>query len=149
MKRLSLVLAGLLLLAGAAPASAERPGHVERDHHGRGPARVSFTAVTARGEHRGQHFRADRVRVLVITVDWRTLVGVHTQQLELVAPDGAVYQRFSAPVESVSGHAAVETRVPVAGTWITQYSLLGKWHVRVYLDEGVAPVTVAAVTLAK
>ena len=100
-------------------------------------------------ERRGQHFTAARVRILTIQVDWRTLVGAHTQQLELITPAGSVYQRFTVPVESVTGRAWVETQVPVAGSWITQHSLEGRWEVRVYLDEAVTPVTSATFTLTK
>jgi len=165
---LALLLAGGLALAGApasaappakagppaktagvpAAAASRKPG-LESDHH-RGPARVHFIAVSHNGrERRGRHFTAARVRTLKIEVEWRTLVGAHTQQLELITPDGSIYQRFTAPVESVTGRAWVETQVPVAGSWITQHSLEGDWKVHVYLDEAVTPVTTATFTLAK
>ena len=105
------------------------------NHHGR--------------ERRAQRFDADRLRSLVIQVGWRTLVGIHTQRLELITPDGSVYQTLNQPVESVTGTAVVETRLPVAGTWITQYDLHGRWTVNVYLDDAVKPVTSAGFTIAK
>ena len=152
-----LLLAGGLALAGA-PAALEagpkppppsRGARLEAGEH-RAPAEVTFLALMHNGrERRGQHFTAARVRILTIQVDWRTLVGAHTQQLELITPAGSVYQRFTVPVESVTGRAWVETQVPVAGSWITQHSLEGRWEVRVYLDEAVTPVTTATFTLAK
>ena len=152
---LVLLLAGGLALGGApaAFAGSREEGRESDDHRAsahRASAEVSFVALTQRGhERRGEHFRATRVRVLKIEVDWLTLVGAHTQQLELITPDGSIYQRFNVPVESVTGRATVETPVPVAGTWITQHSLEGEWQVRVYLDEAVTPVTTATFTLAK
>ncbi len=35
----------------------------------------------------------------------------------------------------------VETRLPVWGAWITQYSLFGAWRVEVYLDLERMPIT--------
>ena len=145
-----LLLAGWLALAGAQAAFAESRGAgLASDHH-RGPARVHFVAVTHEGRsRRGQHFTAARVRILKIDVEWRTLVGAHTQRLELIMPDGSVYQRFTSEVRSADGHATVETQVPVAGTWITDFSLEGAWEVNVYLDNAITPVATASFTLVK
>ena len=49
----------------------------------------------------------------------------------------------------MTGTAVVETRLPVAGTWITEYDLHGRWTVNVYLDDAVKPITGAGFTLAK
>lgn len=139
-----LLLAGLLALHGAAPAFAERTGGA---HH-RSPARVTVIGVSTKGqEHRGQHFAVDRLSSLVIRVHWKTLVGQQSQRLELITPDGAVYQRFTADVGDVNGEATVDTRVPVVGSWIAQYHLVGTWKVRVYLGESTAPSAAASFTL--
>ena len=141
---LVLLLAGWLALPGTPAAFAESRGA------GPAPARVDFVGVRYDGrEQRGQHFTAARVRILKIDVEWRTLVGAHTQQLELITPGGSIYQRFTSAVESVTGRARVETQIPVAGTWITEFSLEGTWTVNVYLDESVTPVATASFTLAK
>ncbi len=139
----SLLLAGVLTLESSAPALAgPAPRHesasidlIGVNHHGR--------------EWNGQHFDADHLRSLLIRVQWKTLVGVHTQRLELITPDGSVYQNFTAPVSSATGTAVVETRLPVAGTWITEYSLHGRWTVNVYLDDAVKATTSATLTFAK
>ena len=148
---LVLLLAGGLALAGtpAAFAGSQATG-LQSAHQHRAPALVTFAALSQKGdERRGQHFTAARVRILKINVEWLTLVGAHTQHLELITPDGSIYQRFTAQVESVTGRAIVETLVPVAGTWITEYSLEGRWEVRVYLDESDTPVVTASFTLVK
>lgn len=147
---LALLLAGCLVLAGAPAALAESRGaRLESDHH-RGPARVHFVGVTHDGRaRRGQHFTAARLRILKIDVEWRTLVGAHMQRLELIMPDGSVYQRFTSEVRSPDGHATVETQVLVAGTWITEFSLEGQWEVNVYLDNATTPIATATFTLAK
>ena len=144
------LLAGWLTLAGAPAAFADSRGAgLASDHH-RGPARVHFVAHMHDGRaRRGQHFTASRVRILKIDVEWRTLVGAHTQRLDVLMPDGSVYQRFTSEVRSADGRATVEAQVPVAGTWITEFSLEGTWEVNVYLDNAVTPVATASFTLAK
>ena len=147
---LSLFLVGWCALVGAPVAFAESRGAGLKSNSNRPPAQVSFVALTQNGhERRGNHFPADQVRVLKIDVEWLTLAGAHTQRLDLITPDGAVYQRFTAAVEGVVGHATVETLVPVAGSWITQYSLEGTWKVNVYLDDAIKPLATATFTLVK
>jgi hypothetical protein len=34
----------------------------------------------------------------------------------------------------------VETLLPVGGTWITEYSLVGSWQIDLYLDNSRTPV---------
>lgn len=158
---LALLLGGWLALAGAPatlaagpklptpPPPPSRGARLEPGHH-RAPAEVTVVALTHRGHERtGNHFRADRVRSLKIVVEWRTLVGAHTQQLELITPAGSIYQRVTGPVASATGRARVETQVPVAGSWIARHSLEGQWEVKVYLDEAVTPLATATFTLAK
>ena len=149
------VLALALALDGAPRVLADdrRPPHErergEREPR-RGPARVRFVLVQHDGkERRGERFSVARARDLLIVVEWRALVGAHTQRLDVHAPDGALYQRFTAPVESLDGRARVETRLPVGGTWITERALLGRWRVRVFLDDATVPVAVAAFVLAR
>ena len=93
--------------------------------------------------------------LLVLESAAPALAGQPSQQrresasVELITPDGSVYQTLTQPVESVTGTTVVETRLPVAGTWITQYDLHGRWTVNVYLDDAVKPVTSAGFTIAK
>jgi hypothetical protein len=139
-----LLLAGMLALQGAAPAFAGKA------QPRRESASVELVGVNHHGRERsGVRFDTDRVRSLLIQVSWKTLVGTHTQRLELITPDGSIYQTLTEPVESVTGTALVETRLSVAGTWITEYDLHGKWTVNVYLDDAVTPVTSARFTLVK
>lgn len=139
-----LLLAGMLALDSVAPRLADASGRHKS------PAEVTVTGVTLKGHaQRGHHFAAHRLSSLVVHVHWKTLVGVHSQRLELIAPDGAVYQTLVADVGDVHGQALAETRVPVVGSWITQYGLFGEWHVRVYLDEATTPAATAKFTLAK
>lgn len=164
-----LLLAGGLVLAGAGSGFADRPGAKpagqpgaaetpdKRGHHGdretavrhRGPARIQLVGIGKKGhERRGQHFSPARLSALVVVVNWRTLVGAHVQRLELVTPDGFVYQRFLSDIQSADGHASVETPVPVAGTWITEFQIFGQWTVNVYLDRDFTPVATTHFTLA-
>jgi len=141
----SFLLAGVLALQGAEPAFAGKAAQPRRES-----ASVELVGVNQHGRERsGVRFDTDRIRVLLIQVSWQTLVGQHTQRLELITPDGSVYQNLTEPVSSVTGTAFVETRLPVTGTWITEYDLHGKWTVNVYLDDAVKPVTSERFTLVK
>ncbi len=40
------------------------------------------------------------------------------------------------------------TRLPLGGTWITQYSLYGTWRVEVYLDQARTPTVQRTLVLA-
>jgi hypothetical protein len=90
-----------------------------------------------------------RLRDLNI-VAWWNVPGTHVQRLELRAPDGSVYQRLSRPFTTnssphVTGDGrlrgtAVRTLLPVGGTWIREYSLVGTWHVNLYMDDSRTPI---------
>jgi hypothetical protein len=94
--------------------------------------RVTFTGVQRDGTlASGYRFGVAALSDLLIVIQWPGL-GPRTQRLELFTPDGALYQRITAPVPA-SGR--VETRLPVSGTWITQQSLYGTWCVGLYADD--------------
>lgn len=108
-------------------------------------ARVHFTGKLDDGRsvrgHGRYGFPADSVRELLIVVDWKGLERSHIQRLELYAPDGALYQRFTTGFSGAGRRAApVETTLPVSGTPITQSSLFGEWCAEVYLDSDDAPI---------
>lgn len=121
------------------------------EEHGR--VRVSLVGLLHTGKQdSGWRFSGQTLRDLVIVVEYRDLpAGPHTQRLKLFAPDGALYQQFTTEF-AANDHSArgqsrrgagwqpVETRLPVGGTWITQYSLYGTWRVEVYLDQARTPV---------
>lgn len=113
---------------------AERSEVKHRGAH----AEVSFEAVKRdRSVRPGHKFQAERVSDLLVIVDWSGVRPGQEQHLEVFAPDGSVYQRTAT---ALSQNGRTETRLPVAGTWITQYSLYGEWCVQVYLDRGAAPI---------
>jgi hypothetical protein len=124
---------GWLALSGAAVAFAESSSHHDDPPRGRA--------------HQHRHFSPAHLSTLVVAVTWRTLAGAHAQRVELVTPDGSVYQRFTTDVTNVYGHARIETPVRVAGTWITEYQIFGHWTVNVYLDDHPTPVATAGFTL--
>jgi hypothetical protein len=157
-----LLLAGGLVLTGAANGFADKPGAKPADKRSdkradklghesrhREPARIQLVGINNKGrERRGQHFSPARLNTLVVVVDWQTLVGAHVQRLELITPAGSLYQRFKSDVQSADGRASVETPVPMAGTWITEFQIFGEWTVNVYLDGGTTPVATTHFTLA-
>lgn len=133
---------GWLALAGAAGAFAESSSHHDD------PPKVSFTGIDDHGRaHERHHFSPAHLNTLVVAVSWRSLAGAHAQHVELVTPDGSVYQRFTSDVTNVYGRARFETPVRVSGTWITEYQIFGDWTVNVYLDDHTTPVATANFTL--
>ena len=111
-----------------------------RDEHGdrrKHPLRIEFIGVDTSGrQHKGHGFRAKELRELRILIDWPNFGEPRTQRLELYNPNGAVYQESSADITE----SPMEVRIPVAGTWITQYELFGPWCVEVYLEGVPEPV---------
>ncbi len=92
-----------------------------------------------------EDFLAPAVRELKIVV-WWNVAGTQTQRLEIFSPDGALYRRLSVGFDGTAaapGKTSVETRLPVGGTWITEYSLFGAWRVDVYLGNQPTPITSA------
>ena len=113
---------------------------------------------------RGEEFSAESLRDLLIVVEYRHLSGPHIQRIDLFSPDGALYQQLSTEFTLAGGRVpgegpkpakakgrgsdqrggwgeAVETRLQVGGTWITEHSLFGAWRVEVYLDSERMPIT--------
>ncbi len=83
-----------------------------------------------------------RLRDLRIVARWY-VVGPHVQRLDIVAPDGALYRQFRADFKHITSRedgTRVITVMPVGGTWITEYSLVGTWQVHLYLDNARTPV---------
>ncbi len=95
-------------------------------------------------------FQAKGLRDLFVFVAWRGIQGQHEQGLQFILPDGNVYQRVAARFDTATtltsrGEPVVVQVLPVAGTFITQHSLLGTWAVEVLLDE--RAITRASFTL--
>jgi len=104
-------------------------------------ARLSFTGVLTSGRARvGEHFPGNDLRELDVTVSWSDLDRAHLQRVELYSPDGSLYQRFVTSFTGERHAVAVVTRVPVAGTSITDAGLFGEWCAEVFLDDEDAPI---------
>lgn len=145
-KTTGLLAVGLLLLFGSASvAAAADDGCARRGLrvHAQGVnAHVEFVADQLNGtERRGHAFAGAQLSDLRILVQWRNLFRNHLQRLDIIAPDGALYQSFSKPLTARDDEAPIETVLPVNGTWITQYGLYGTWCVEVFLDDEEQPVT--------
>ena len=144
-KTTGLLAVGMLLLMGSASAAAAADqgcAHRGPRVHPQGVgAHVEFVAAQLNGtERRGHAFAGAQLSDLKILVHWRNLFQNHKQRLDIIAPDGALYQSFSKPLTARDDEAPVETVLPVNGTWITQYGLYGTWCVEVFLDDDDEPV---------
>ena len=65
--------------------------------------------------------------------------GSHKATFEILAPSGILYQTTDVPFVVTQHAARVWNSLPVAGTWVEQYSMSGTWQVQVYLDDASDP----------
>lgn len=113
-------------------------------------AQLDFVGVLMNGQQReGNTFTGAELDDLKVLVEWKSLLENHAQRIDLVAPDGSLYQSLPRPVTASDNGAQLETRVPVNGTWITRYGLYGTWCVEVFLDQESAPVTSSRLVIAR
>jgi len=113
-------------------------------------AQVEFVGVLLDGGQRaGDSFSARELDDLKILVDWKSLFQNHAQRIDLIAPDGSLYQSLSRLVTAADVGAPAETRVPVNGSWITRHGLYGSWCVEVFIDQESAPVVSSRLVIAR
>jgi hypothetical protein len=113
-------------------------------------AQVDFVGILLNGQQReSDTFSGAEIDDLKILVEWKSLSQNHAQRLDLIAPDGSLYQSFPRLVTVADNGTPVETRVPVNGTWITRYGLYGGWCVELFLDGEDAPVSGTRLVIAK
>ena len=111
-------------------------------------ARLEFVGVLLDGQQvTAEQFSGATLSDLKIVVQWQSLFQNHMQRLDLIAPDGSLYQSLSRPLTATD--ASVETLLPVNGTWITRYGLYGGWCVEVFLDQQNAPITSSPLVIAR
>jgi hypothetical protein len=154
MRRLGMTGSRLLVLAVVALGSAALPS-VAGAHHL--PTSVQVVAVLNSGvtSETGE-YSLRRLRDLRI-VGWWNVPGAHVQRIELRAPDGSLYQRLTQPFTTnnaphVTGDGrlrgtAVRTLLPVGGTWIAEYSLVGTWEIHLFMDSSRTPIATHSIVL--
>ena len=148
-----LVLCAMAVALHGRPGSAEgaRPTVVVREvYFGEDEA-----TVCQRG---GREFKLDDLRGLYVCIVWSGLAGTYAAQLTFVSPDGNVYQTMTLAFVTAEAPATVATvevqgrehevkragwrgkgetvlvaTLPVAGTYITQHNLTGRWTVKISL----------------
>jgi hypothetical protein len=113
-------------------------------------AQLDFVGVLLNGQQReGDSFSGAELDDLKILVDWKSLFQNHAQRVDLIAPDGSLYQSLSRMVTVTDVGTPAETRIPVNGSWITRYGLYGSWCVEVFVDQESAPVTSSRLLIAR
>lgn len=147
----------LLLLCALAVALHARPGPAEGAPTTVQVREVYFGENEATVCQPGrQEFVLDDLRGLYVCIDWSGLAETYAAQLTFVSPDGNVYQTMTlafvtaeapATVATVEvqgrqhevqragwryrGETVVVATLPVAGTYITQHNLAGRWTVKI------------------
>lgn len=120
------------------------------------PNIVRVVGIAADGTQiQKRSFSLRTLRDLQIT-SWWNVPGSFVQRLELRAPDGSLYQRHTQKVKvgSITSHVGGDPRgtrarmvMPVGGTWITEYSLVGTWTVELYMGNARTPAASYSFTL--
>ena len=134
-------------------------GHTPAEGGRNEPVELFFgeSEETACHSHHQVFFLGD-LKDLHICAIWRGLAGTYVEHLTLILPDGYIYQILTVPFTTpgLPGSAEVEVAgrshnvkeawrggggetivlavLPVAGTFITQHNLVGRWTVKVSLD---------------
>jgi hypothetical protein len=143
------VLGGLILALGLAatpPRTVQASDCVRQSQRVRLPtgfaqARLAFAGVLDGGQIRvGEEFPGNGLRELRITVEWTEIEHVHHHRLQLLAPDGTLYQRFTGSFTGDHRRLRVVTGVPVAGSAIVDAGLYGEWCAEVFVDDDDAPI---------
>ncbi|MBI5494835.1 MAG: hypothetical protein HY904_07380 [Deltaproteobacteria bacterium] len=73
----------------------------------------------------------------VVRARWTDILPGDHQRVELVAPNGRVYETVTVPI-GPGGEAVA--RLAIAGTFVEEYRLYGAWTARFYYNGGAAPV---------
>jgi hypothetical protein len=68
---------------------------------------------------------------------WQGATTTDRQRVELVTPQGRVYEVLEAPLNP-AGEA--EVRLALGGTMVEDFKLHGTWTARFYINAGTAPV---------
>ncbi len=83
-------------------------------------------------------FSLKALRDLNVIVQWRNLPqGMHLQTLNVLLPDGGIYQTYESTFEvtdSTGDTITVAKPVRFVGTWATQRNVVGNWQAQVSLD---------------
>ena len=150
MTRRLLAAAALLLtlpLGGVRPAGATPDDDCTQQSlrvrlpDGFASARLTFSGLLKNGHTRvGEHFTMSDLRELRVISSWTETEDAHLQRVDLYAPDGTLYQRFAGSFTGDRRPVSVVTRVPVAGSSITDSSLFGEWCAEVFVDDDDAPI---------
>lgn len=107
-------------------------------------AQIDFVGVLLNGQQReGNSFTGAELDDLKVVVEWKSLLENHAQRIDLVAPDGSLYQSLPRLVTATDNGAQLETRVPA------RYGLYGSWCVAVFLDQESSPVASSRLVIAR
>lgn len=82
-----------------------------------------------------RRFKTDEVSTLYFAAGDVEGKG-HQVAFEIFEPQGSVYQRSEATSD---GARWVFSSMPVAGTWVQQFGMTGRWKVKVFVDGAAAP----------
>lgn len=83
-------------------------------------------------------FSLNALRDLNVVVQWQNLPeGMHLQTLNMLLPDGGIYETFETTFEvtdSTGDTITVAKPVRIVGTWARQRNVVGNWQAQVSLD---------------
>jgi hypothetical protein len=139
--------------------SDEQSGEDSAETGNRQPARLTYEMHTTDSHDPGTpptwktRFKVDNTITLFFATDVHgRFSGHHKLTAFVYAPGNSLYQRFDVSfaagvpagqseqsAERTRGGYRVWLQMPVAGTWIQQYQLTGKWSASSYVDGSPSP----------
>jgi hypothetical protein len=137
----------ILAVAVATPPAATADQDCVQQHRrvrlpdGFADGRLSFVGIGAGGQSQvGDEFPGAGLREVRIVASWTDLEHLHHQRVEIVSPDGSLYQRFTGAFTATGRPVTVTHRLLVNGTSIVDAGLYGAWCVELFLDDEDAPI---------
>lgn len=121
-------------------------------------AQVLFTDAQGGMPSTEPHFALASLYSVWIDSRWAGLpAGVHVEKMEIVTPQGNVYEtrswsfgaggQVACDAASAPGGCDAWDALLVSGTAIADYSMVGRWEVRAYLDQTSTPIGTGGFTL--
>lgn len=126
--------------------AAHAPRHVSKGKVARGQVRV---AASMQPRTYQDDFVINETNTVFFVAAPAAPSGQHQLTFEVFEPGGGLYQSQTVAFTGSAKRIPVElvSSMPVAGTWVQQFSMTGDWVVKAWLDDAADPIDEASFTL--
>jgi hypothetical protein len=136
-----LILAAVVLMLTACGGALEQE---ETQAEDLGPVSAKLRTTSSRDPLKWQKvFDVDETNTIFFVADTQ---GAQVKlSVAIVEPRGNLYQRTEAAPDAQTGRVFVS--LPVAGTWVQQFSMTGRWKAKVFIDDAPEAAATAVIIL--